>query len=104
MCASRIVNLVVSSYVTCCGFRVSAERGGERRGGERIAKYSFLWNMGVVKAHIRYLFSSEYVILLQFNFISLLCYVIRFFFLLFLFITRSLVEDRGNLYILSGTS
>lgn len=77
---------------------------GQRRGGERIAKYSFLWNMGVVKAHIRYLFSSEYVILLQFNFISLLCYVIRFFFLLFLFITRSLVEDRGNLYILSGTS
>lgn len=82
---------------------ISEEGEGERRREESESRNILFSGIWALLKPIRYLFSSEYVILLQFNFISLLCYVIRFFSFSFfsLLVVETTVEDRGNLLHLS---
>lgn len=82
---------------------ISEEGEGERRREESESRNILFSGIWALLKPIRYLFSSEYVILLQFNFISLLCYVIRFFSFPFFSLlgVETTVEDRGNLLHLS---
>lgn len=82
---------------------ISVEGEGERRREESESRNILFSGIWALLKPIRYLFSSEYVILLQFNFISLLCYVIRFFSFSFFSLlgVETTVEDRGNLLHLS---